>query len=147
MLGWGAARSGGRQDCVNLLLRTAATALAVWLAAWLVPGIGLGPTQATGDPSGDVIVTVVLVSLVIGLVNSVVKPVVKVLSGCLILLTFGLFLLVINAAMLMLSAWIVGMFGVPFTVSGWGAAFGGSIVISIASALINGITGANRDAD
>lgn len=128
---------------MNLLLRIAGTSVAVWVAAWLVPGLGLGPTQE----SGGVIVTLVLVSLVIGLVNSVVKPVVKVLSGCLILLTFGLFLLVINAAMLMLSAWILGQFGVPFTVSGWGAAFGGSIIISVVSALLNGLTGVNRRVD
>ena len=76
-----------------------------------------------------------------------VKPVVKALSGCLILVTFGLFLLVINAAMLMLSAWILGQFGVPFTVSGWGAAFGGSIIISVVSALLNGLTGVNRRVD
>ena len=75
---------------MNLLLRIAGTSVAVWVAAWLVPGLGLGPTHE----SGGVIVTLVLASLVIGLVNSVVKPVVKALSGCLILLTFGLFLLV-----------------------------------------------------
>ena len=89
---------------MNLLLRIVATALAVWVAGWLVPGIQVGGTAATGDPSGDVIVTLLLVSLVFGLVNSFVKPVVPGLSGCFILLTCGLFLLVFNAAMLMLTS-------------------------------------------
>ncbi|MGB3955376.1 MAG: phage holin family protein [Brooklawnia sp.] len=129
---------------MNLLLRIVATALAVWVAGWLVPGIQVGGTAATGDPSGDVIVTLLLVSLVFGLVNSFVKPVVQVLSGCFILLTFGLFLLVINAAMLMLTSWIMGQFGIAFTVTGWGAALLGSIIISLVSALINGITGAGK---
>lgn len=130
---------------MNLLLRIAGTALAVWVAGWLVPGIRIGGTAATGDPSADLIVTLVLVSLVFGLVNSFVKPVVQVLGGCFILLTFGLFLLVINAAMLMLTAWILGQFGIPFIVTGWGAALLGSIIISLVSAVINGITGARRE--
>ena len=110
------------------------------MAAWLVPGLGLGPTHE----SGGVVVTLVLVSLVIGLVNSVVKPVVKVLSGCLILLTFGLFLLVVNAAMLMLSSWLCAQLGVGFAVDGWGTALIGSIIVSVISGLINGITGAGK---
>ena len=88
-----------------------------------------------------------LQTLIFGLINAFIRPVVTFFSGCLVLITFGLFLLVINAAMLMLSAWILGQFGVPFTVSGWGAAFGGSIIISVVSALLNGLTGVNRRVD
>lgn len=132
---------------MNLLLRILATAVAVWVAAWLVPGIHIGGTAATGDSSGDLIVTLVLVSVVIGLVNAIVKPITQALTGCLILLTLGLFLLVVNAAMLLFSAWLCARFGVPFVVDGWTAAFFGSIIISIVSALINGLTGVNRERD
>lgn len=129
---------------MNLFLRTAATAVAVWVAAWLVPGIHLGTIQATGEDSINLVITLVLVSAIIGLINAFVKPVVQVVSSCIILLTLGFFLLVVNAAMLMLSAWLSAQFGVPFTVDGWGAAFFGSIIISLVSGIINGITGANR---
>lgn len=129
---------------MNLLLRIAATAVAVWVTAWLVPGIQVGATAATESPSANTVITLLLVSAIIGLVNAIVKPVAQVLTGCLILLTFGLFLLVVNAAMLMVSAWICAQVGVPFTVDGWGAAFLGSIIISFVSALINGITGAGH---
>ena len=88
---------------MNLLLRIVATALAVWVAGWLVPGIRSAAPLPPATRRGR-IVTLLLVSLVFGLVNSFVKPVVQVLSGCFILLTFGLFLLVINAAMLMLTS-------------------------------------------
>lgn len=130
---------------MNLLLRIAATAVAVWVAALLVPGITVGATDATDSASANLIITFVLVAVIIGIVNAIVKPIAEGLSGCLLLLTLGLFLLVINAAMLMLSAWLAGRFGIPFQVEGWLAAGFGSIIISVVSALINGITGANRD--
>ncbi len=132
---------------MNLLLRIAATAVAVWVAAWLVPGIHVGATQATDRPEANTIITLLIVAAVIGLVNAVVKPIAKGLTGCLILLTLGLFLLVVNAAMLMLSAWICAQFGIPFTVDGWGDALFGSIIVSVVSGLINGLTGANRAAE
>lgn len=119
--------------------------MAVWVAAWLVPGIHLGATAATGDQSANVVTTLVIVSAVIGLVNAIVKPIAQALTGCLILLTLGLFLLVVNAAMLIFSAWLCSLFGVPFVVEGWSSAFFGSIIISVVSALINGITGVNRE--
>lgn len=123
----------------------AATAVAVWVAAWLVPGISVGTVQATERSSVNTIVTLVIIAAIIGLVNAIVKPIATGLSGCLIMLTLGLFLLVVNAAMLMLSAWLCAQFGIPFTVDGWGAAIIGSIIISLVSALINGLTGAKRE--
>lgn len=126
-------------------MRIAATAVAVWVAAWLVPGISVGSVQATDGSSINTIITLVIIAVVIGLVNAVVKPIVTGLSGCLILLTLGLFLLLVNAAMLMFSAWLCAQFGVPFVVDGWTAALFGSIIISIVSGLINGLTGAKRE--
>lgn len=124
---------------MKLLLRVLATALAAGVAALIVPGITL-----TGGTWVDQALTLVAVALVIGVVNLLVKPIVQFLSGCLILLTFGLFLLVINAAMLLLSSWVCAQVGVGFSVDGWWAALLGSIIISVVSGLISGITGANR---
>lgn len=130
---------------MNLLLRIAATAVAVWVAALLVPGISVGATGATDNASANHVITFIAVAVIIGAVNAIVKPIAEGLSGCLILLTLGLFILVINAAMLMFSAWLAGQLGIAFTVDGWTAAFFGSIIITVVSALINGLTGVNRD--
>lgn len=125
---------------MKLLLRLVATALAAGVAALVVPGISL-----TGDTWTDKGITLLAVAVVIGLVNLLVKPVVQFLTGCLVVLTFGLFLLVINAAMLLLTSWVCGQLGVGFHVDGWFAALLGSIIISVVSALINGVTGATRE--
>ena len=82
---------------MNVILRVIATAIAVWVAALLLPGISV----QTQDDTGSAAVTFLLIAVVIGLVNTIVKPIAQVLSGCFIILTFGLFLLVVNAAMLM----------------------------------------------
>lgn len=130
---------------MSLLLRMAATMVAVWVAAWLVPGIVVGGSAAADNSAVGQFGTLALISIVIGLVNTFVKPIAKGLSSCLILLTLGVFLLVVNAAMLMLTAWLCGRFGVDFQVSGWPAAFLGSIIVSVVSGAINGLTGADRE--
>lgn len=117
---------------MKFLARTAATALAVALAAWLIPDI-----TVSGSDLATKIVTLLVVALIIGLVNAVVKPVVKFLSGCLVILTLGLFLLVINALMLMLVSWLSGQFGLGFHVDGFWPALFGSIVISLVSGLLS----------
>lgn len=127
-------------DRMHTIGRIVVTALAVAIATWLIPGI-----TVTGSTPANVAVTLLLVALIIGVVNAVVKPIVKVLTGCLILLTLGLFLVVVNAWMLMLSSWISGQIGLGFHVDGfWPALFGG-IVISIVSALLSGfVQGRNQ---
>lgn len=120
---------------MQTLGRIVVTALAVALATWLIPGI----TITSSNPTNFAI-TLLLVSLIIGLINAVVKPIVKVITGCLILLTLGLFLVVINAWMLMLSSWISGLVGLGFHVDGFWPAVLGGIVISIVSALLSGFT-------
>lgn len=124
---------------MNLLLRIAATAVAVAVAAWLIPGI-----EVAGGLLADTIVTLVVIAVVFGLVNALVKPLATFVSGCLILLTFGLFLLIVNAGMLLLTSWICHQIGVGFSVEGWWPAILGSIIISVVSGLINGLTGATR---
>ncbi|WIY82673.1 phage holin family protein [Propionimicrobium sp. PCR01-08-3] len=124
---------------MNLILRTIATAIAVWVASLLLPGISV---QTQGSQAAA-IGTFILIAAIIGLVNTIVKPLAQALSGCLILLTLGLFLLVVNAAMLILSSWICAQLGIGFAVDGWGTALIGSIIISVVSGLINGVTGAN----
>lgn len=117
---------------MNFLIRTVAVAIATAAAAWLLPGIVVS-TSGTGS----LVLTLLAVSLIMGLVNAVVKPLVSVVSGCLIIVTLGLFLLVINAAMLLLTSWLAGQVGLGFYVDGFLTALLGSIVISIVSGFIS----------
>jgi putative membrane protein len=71
------------------------------------------------------------VALILGVVSSFIKPVVTFFSIPFIIVTIGLFLLVINALMLMLTAWIAGGVGIGFHVHGFWTAVGGSIIITL----------------
>lgn len=121
---------------MDFIWRLIVTAVATAIAVWLVPGISI-----TGD---NQIVTLVIVSLIFGVVNAIVKPLTQALSFCLIILTLGLFLLVINALMLMLTSWLAGQIGVGFEVDGFWAALFGSIIIAVVGALLGGVLG-NRN--
>lgn len=103
-----------------------AAALAV--AAWLFDGIRIGGA----DPS-DRLVTLLVVALIFGLINAVVAPVVKLLALPFIIVTLGLLLIVINAAMLLLVAEIADAMDVRFRVGGFWTAVAGGVVISLVS--------------
>lgn len=108
----------------KFLMRWVVSSAAIAIVAWLLPGIHSG-TGATGA------VTVLVAAAVLGLLNTFVKPVLKLLSCPLILLTLGLFLFVINAAMLILTSVLARAAGFGFEVDGWGSALVGSILITI----------------
>jgi putative membrane protein len=113
---------------VTWLLTTAA-GLAV--ATWLVDGIYFtGPTHGQAEFDHKV-VPLLVVALILGFVSSFVRPVVTFFSIPLIIVTLGLFLLVINALMLMLTAWFAGGLGIGFHVQGFWNALWGSIIITI----------------
>lgn len=124
--------SGGMDFIWRLIVTAAATAIAVWL----VPGISI-----TGE---NQVLTLVIVALIFGVVNAIVKPLTQALSACLIVLTLGLFLLVINALMLMLTSWLAGQFGIGFEVDGFWPALFGSIIIAVVGALLGGLLGNKR---
>jgi putative membrane protein len=109
----------------NLIVRVVVNGLALWAAAYFVNGITLT------DDIGQVL----LIALVFGLVNAVLKPIVKLLSLPLRLATLGLFALVINAGMLMVTAALMS----GFSVDGWVPAILGSIVVSIVTVLLGGL--------
>lgn len=115
---------------MRLLIRWVISALALLAAANLVPGIEIG------DQNGWV--AVFITAAVMGFVNAIIRPILTVLSCPLVLLTLGLFTLVINALMLQLSAWVSNtVFGAGFIVDGFWPAFWGSIVVSIVSWLLS----------
>lgn len=108
----------GYDQRVTLLIKFLATAGALWLAARIVPGITLS----------DQIGTILLVALVFGLVNMFIKPLVKLLTLPVLLITLGLFAIVINAALLGLTAMLTD----GLTVDGFLSALWGSLIISAA---------------
>jgi putative membrane protein len=112
---------------MRLILRWIVSAAAVAAAAYLVPGIRL---------EGG-IRDLLVVALVLGLVNALVRPLLRMLSCGLIVLTLGLFLLVINAALLLLASWLSRSVGVGFYVDGFYSALVGSIIISLVSFVLS----------
>ena len=78
-----------------------------------------------------------MVALIFGVVNAVLKPVIKVFGCVFYLLTLGLFALVVNALLFLLTDWIAGGLDLPFRVDGFWAAFWGAIVMAVVSWLIS----------
>ncbi|GAB96999.1 putative membrane protein [Kineosphaera limosa] len=115
----------------NIALRIGVNAVALWLTALVVPGIRLGESATS---TGNQIVTILLVAAVFGVVNAFMKPVVTFFSIPFIVLTLGLFLIVVNAAMLVITAWLAGVLGLDFSVDNffWSAILG-SLVLSFVS--------------
>lgn len=114
---------------VKLLLRWLITSVALFVAALIVPGIRV---------EGNAWIVYAVMALVLGLVNAVVRPILKVLSCPLIVLTLGLFVLVINGLTLWLSSLIaVNWLGVGFYVDTFWAALLGALIVSIVSVVLS----------
>lgn len=117
---------------MNFIVRWIVTAIAVAAAVWLVPGIAV--------LGADAWVGIALLALVLSLINMSVKPILQVLSLPVTVLTLGLFYLVVNTAVLYLSAWLANsLFNVGFEIATFGSGFVAAIVISIVSGIVNGI--------
>jgi putative membrane protein len=110
----------------GFLLRTLITALGLWLASAVVPGIVI--TSAG---------TLLLAAVLTGAVNALVRPIVIVLTLPLTVVTLGLFLLAVNAAMFGLVAWILP----GFRVSGFFAALFGWLIVSLVAWLASSFIG------
>ncbi len=107
----------------SVVLHWLLNAVALWAAAYLLPGL---------DFSGGV-VDLLLVAAVFGIVNSLLKPILTVLTCPLIVVTLGLFTLVINAVMLLVTGWLSARWDLGFAVSGFWAAFWGGLVVGLVS--------------
>ena len=119
------------------------TAIALAAAAWIVDGIRfLGPDSGRAEVE-EKIVPLLLVSLILGVVSSLVKPVLTVLSFPFIIVTLGLFLLVINAAVLLLTGWLAEQLDIGFRVAGFWPAVGGALIITITTWVVDGIIGSD----
>ncbi len=124
-------------------LATHAAALAV--AAWVFEGIAFAGPDSGSAELQEKLLPLLAVAVILGLVSALVKPVLKVLSIPFIILTLGLFLLVINAAMLLLTGWLAGELDVGFSVTGFWTAVGGAIVVTLMTWVVDGMIGQDRD--
>jgi len=112
---------------MGFLIRMIVTAVALWVAVQLIDGI-----DYTGTWPG-----LLGVALIFGLINAIIRPLLYLLSCPLIVLTLGLFILILNGLLLLLTAAIANAIGLPFVVDGLGAAILGALVIGITSMLLN----------
>jgi putative membrane protein len=100
----------------GFFLRLLISALGMWLASAIVPGVyvaGVG--------------TLLIAALLLGVVNAIVRPMLVILTLPITIMTLGLFLFVVNAAMLGLVAWLLP----GFTITGFWSALGASVVVSL----------------
>ncbi|WP_326643797.1 phage holin family protein [Streptosporangium sp. NBC_01755] len=117
---------------MKIIIKILVVAAALWAATRLVDGI----TVSAQTPAKE-IGTLLAVALVFGIVNTVLKPVIKTLGCAFYILTLGLFALVVNAGLLLLTSWIAKELSLPFHVEGFWPAFWGAIVIGLVSWLLD----------
>jgi putative membrane protein len=113
-------------DDVNILLKIIITAASLAAAAYFLDGISV-----EGSDNTERALTLVAVAAIFGIVNALIKPVIKSLGCALYVLTLGLFGLVVNALLLMLTGWIAEQADLAFTVDGFWPALWGAIIVAI----------------
>ena len=115
---------------MKLLIRWLDNAISLWIVTGLNIGIRVPNFK-----------TALIAALVIGLVNATLGIFLKIVTFPLTILTLGIFLIIINAAMLQVAAWLLAP---DFTVRGWGAAIVGAILLSLVSSLLHWLIGDKR---
>jgi putative membrane protein len=117
----------------NIILRIIVNAIAIAITAAILPGI-----HVVNNDLG----TYIVIGIVFGLVNAIVKPIVTLLTCPLVFLTLGLFILVINGLMLLLTASLVPE---RLTIDGFGWAIIGGIIMGVVGVVMEGALGLNKD--
>jgi len=108
---------------MNFIVRLLVSTLAVVISAYLLPGVTV-----------DNFITALIVALILSILNVIVKPVLVILTIPFTIFTLGLFLLMINAIIILMADWIID----GFAVSGFWTALLFSIVLSLINALLGG---------
>jgi putative membrane protein len=111
----------------RFIIRWAINAVALYAAVAIVPGIHLQSSNW---------LSFIWLALIFGVINALLSPLLKLLTCPLILLTLGLFTLLLNTFLFYLAGYIGTAFGVGFTLDGFIPAFLGSIVVSIVSVVL-----------
>ena len=114
-----------QMNFMGFIIRVLVTALAVWVAAYILPGVELANDART----------IIIVSLVLALLNAIVKPILILLTIPVTIVTLGLFLLVINALMVIWTSELV----TGFKVNSWITALLFSLLVSVVSSILHSI--------
>ena len=124
---------------MNLFKRWLVFMLALFVAAWLIPGIHV---------ESDAWVVYAITAAILALLNAILLPILKTLSCGLIILTLGLFSLVLNAAMFMLSSYLAQTwFNVGYVVDNFWSSLLGSLIVSVVSMLFSSEKKKKREED
>ncbi len=113
---------GPDRSPAGLVARLAVNAAGLVVASAIVPGVAVSDWQS-----------VVAGAALLALVDALLKPLAAAASCCLIVLSFGLFFVVVNAAMLAVTAWLSGQLGLNLRIEGFWSAVGGALVVSLVS--------------
>ena len=116
---------------MKLIIRWLITSASLFAAAYLVPGIRVEDQNAWK--------VFIIMALILGLVNALLRPILGVMSIPLIIMTLGVFMLIINGISFMVAARIAESMGVGFYVDNFWSAFLGSVIVSVVSMILNGI--------
>ena len=113
---------------VGFLLRAAITALGLWVASEILAGLVFDSTSK-----------LIVAAILLGIVNAIVRPLAFILTLPITVVTLGLFLLVLNAGMVALVAWVVP----GFAISGFWTAVGAALIVSLVSWAASSVIGSN----
>lgn len=112
---------------LGLAVRFVINVAALWFSQLVVRGFDI-----------DSVPALIFGALIFGTINAFLKPIISMVSCALTCATLGLFALIVNTAMLALTAWVAGLFDLAFRVDGFWAAFLGALVISLVSTILGG---------
>jgi putative membrane protein len=116
------------------VLRVVINAVAIWFTTLIVSGLTIKPEDASGGQKALVILGI---ALVFGIVNAVLKPIIHVVAFPLYVLTLGLLTLVVNAALLELTAWITSSTKWGLDINNFGTAVIAALIISVVSFVLS----------
>lgn len=114
------------------------TALALWVTALILPGMHLGDDSALVLTQ---MLTIGAIALILALLNMIVRPILSFLALPITCLTLGLFQLVINTLMLLLTSWVSGLLGLTLQFDTFWWALLAGVIIGILSAIVEAVTG------
>ncbi|MBC7292110.1 MAG: phage holin family protein [Actinotalea sp.] len=118
---------------MSFLLRVLINAAAIWLATAVLDGLEV----VGGDDRTSRVLVFLAVALLFGVVNAVVRPIVSFLSFPLYILTLGLFTLVVNALMIMLTGWLSELTDFGLRVDGFWTALLAGLIVAVASFVLS----------
>ncbi len=117
---------------MKILIKILIVAVALWVSTQLVAGIAV-----TGKTTTEDVVTLLGVALIFGVINAVLKPIIKVVGCAFYVLTLGLFALIVNAGLMLLTSYIAEQLSLPFHVDGFWAALWGALIVGVVSWILD----------